>query len=353
MTTPHRPRPRRSPTPASARLGELPADLVRNARRQPDGAQWLAGLQGRVDRYLRRWKLQPDAGAAPAPGRIFYAGQTSIVLPVLGPRGAPLALKLSMPEAEPREESDALRLWNGGGAVRLLDADDHTLLLERLDPDRDLGALELTEAAAVWGSLVRRLSIPPAPGWPAFDHTAAIAEQFNDSLPADWEDLGRPCSVQLLEKALEFCQLHGTVGRHHGTDVLVHADLHYFNVLARPDDGDEFVAIDPKPVVGDAEFGVLPMLQNRLQDLPAGDAAEGMRRRCRLLTGEAGLDPELAAGWSITRAVGDALWFTRQGLHRDAERSLWVALALAADADPFLAVELDRLPHPHFLQPLL
>ncbi|MGI8416431.1 MAG: aminoglycoside phosphotransferase family protein [Nakamurella sp.] len=38
-------------------------------------------------------------------------------------------------------------------------------------------------------------------------------------------------------------------------------DLHYENVV---DSGDSWVMVDPKPVIGDPEFGLAPLLRRRL-----------------------------------------------------------------------------------------
>ena len=134
-------------------------------------------------------------------------------------------------------EPHALALWSGHGAVRLLahDAGAGALLLERLDAARSLQDVPMDVAVPVWGGLVRRLSLVPdgRPEWQEFDHVAARAEQWSDELPENWERLGRPFPRWLLEAALEVCQTRGAVGRRSGTDVLVHTDLHYLNILAR------------------------------------------------------------------------------------------------------------------------
>ena len=53
------------------------------------------------------------------------------------------------------------------------------------------------------------------------------------------------------------------------TDVLVHTDLHYLNILFRLD-ADGFAAIDAQPQVGEAEFAVAPALGTEFRNLIAG-----------------------------------------------------------------------------------
>ncbi len=76
--------------------------------------------------------------------------------------------------------------------------------------------------------------------------------------------LTAPFPRWLLEAALEVCQTRGAVGRRSGTDVLVHTDLHFMNILAtttaeRLSLRGDYLAIDPpQPQIGEAEFAVAP-----------------------------------------------------------------------------------------------
>jgi streptomycin 6-kinase len=227
---------------------------------------------------------------------------------------------------------------------------------------------------------MRRLSLRPdgRTEWAQIPALAAEAETWTDTLPADWEATGRPFPRWLLEHALETCQLRGAVGRRSARDVLVHSDLHYGNILARCAPGADFpgwpgesgsapaedpgagpaadadtrdpeqplaggfVAIDPKPLLGDAEYAVAPMLWNRIGDLPAADPAGQLRLRCAELAAAAGLDPDLARDWAVVREVRNALYYLETGSPGHARRSLWVASSL-------LGRTLPDLPPAHLL----
>lgn len=313
--------------------------LRANALRLPRGRAWLEGLGERVQRLMGQWSLTHDAAAGS-----WWAGHGGVVVPVTAADGRPLALKASIPEEELRSEAWALAVWAGRGAVEMVDHDGFDLLLERLVPDADLGAIPVPDACAIWGDTMRRLSLPARAGWPPFERTDAIAERWNDELPAEWDALGRPFPRSVLEAGLDVCQYRGAVSRRDADDFLVHADLHFYNVLARPGGG--YAAIDPQGFVGDREFAALPMLHNRLGELPPRNQAAALRGRLRLMCAAAGLDAALAAAWSVARAVEDSLWFTRQGHAEDAERSRWVATALAG-------LELAGLPRAGDLKPLV
>lgn len=309
---------------------EFPAQLRHNALHSPGGGTWLREVGERIHAQCAIWNLHHD----PESTHPWFAGHAGIVVPVLDAAGVRLALKYQIPEPDLATEAPALRLWSGRAAVRLIDDDGGFLLLERLDPDRDLGRLPVAQACDIWGTVMgglgRRVSQLPSSAEyvDEFDRTDALAERWNDELPARWRDVPGLIPRRLLEAALELCQTRGAVGRRDGDDFLVHADLHYFNILARTEGG-EYVAIDPKPFVGDREFAVLPMLDNRLADLPDRLAAGALRSRLQRLADAAGIDTDLAIGWSIARSVEDVLTYSEQGQPEDAQRSLWVATALS------------------------
>ena len=325
----------------------IPPNLSRRYSTTASGRDWLASLPRLIRRCLDQWQLAVDF----EPGCLPWHGHGAIVVPVRrqdadGGTPAPAVLKVAYPHEEAIVERHALALWAGDGAVRLLaaDADAGALLLERLDADRSLQDLPVEAAVPIWGELVRRLSLVPdgRPGWRELGHVAARAEQWSDELPENWEQLGRPFPRWLLEAALEVCQTRGAVGRRSGKDVLVHTDLHFLNILARVQSGVQdssasatnsagvgaagYAAIDPQPMIGEAEFAVAPLLWNRIPDLSRADPERGLLERCRDFSAAAGLDAEAARQWSVAREVDNALWYAsnprRDG---DLARSLWVA----------------------------
>ncbi|KRE77513.1 aminoglycoside phosphotransferase family protein [Arthrobacter sp. Soil763] len=335
----------------------IPPDLGRRYSGNSEGRAWLSALPGRIGQCLERWGLEPDL----APGGRPWNGHGAVVVPVRrSADGKAAVLKLAFPHDESLAERHALALWGGRGAVELLDAEPASgaLLLERLDGGRSLQDVPLDEAVNIWGSLVRQLALQPddRPQWREFGHVAAQAEQWSDELPESWERLGRPFPRWLLEAALEVCQTRGAVGRRSARDVLVHADLHFLNVLATPTCGASgasadvgtagFKAIDPHPLVGEAEFAVAPLLWNRLAELPRTGAPRALLERCAALAAAAGLDGEVARQWAVVREVENALWYAAKRHHDgDVARSLWVASTLAGDTLPGLPAGPD-LPAP-------
>ncbi len=291
---------------------------VDTATREGEAARpWLAQLPELVADLCVRWGLRVTGDP--------MHGYMALVLPVL--RGdARYALKVSWVDAETVNEAAALALWNGGGAVRLLDADDAAgaLLLEWLDPRRRLSDADLSVAVPVAGRLLRRLAVPVPAGWPArpVPGLRQWALELAAELPARWRVRGRPFPERHLDAAVEVA----TAIAPRSGDLLANRDMHYQNVLAG--DREPWLVIDPKVMRGDAEFGLAPLLWRRLEE--AGGPA-GLRHRFDVLVDEAGFDAELARGWTLLRAVDYQLWGLDLGLTEDPARCAtvidWLSLA--------------------------
>ena len=265
------------------------------------GLTWLRGLDGQVAACCARWDLTPDGPA--------LHGALSLALPVERGTG-PLVLRLSWPAMPLAHEVTALRIWDGRGAVLLMEADleGHALLLERLDHSRTLNGRPIGEALAVAGGLLRRLAVPAPDGLPS---VADWTRDFARRLDERWQDCGRPFEARLLDRARE---LAGELGRDPAR-LLINDDLHYRDVMAG---GHEpWLAIDPQVIVGRPEMAVARLLWTRLEDLLTGG---GLTRHFAALVDAAGLEGSVALGWTLLRCLDYWLWGLEVGLTIDPER---------------------------------
>lgn len=322
-------------------LVEIPLDLRTRHSHTKQGRAWLVELPTLISAALQRWHLTIDL----QPNKQPWNGHTAIVLPVRTASGDAAALKIAFPYEEAVLEPIALKLWAGHGIVQILEHDvaSTSMVIDRLDANKSLLTAPIEEAIEVWGSVMRQLSVAPdnRPAWAEIPHIAATAERYCDELPARWEDLNRPFPRWLLEAALEVCQTRGVVSRRTSADVLVHTDLHYLNILDSLDNSG-YLAIDPQPQIGDAEFAVAPCLWNRIQDLPQHGAEAALRRRSSMLCSAAGLDESIATEWAVVREVENALRYLETGNQEgDAQRSLWVASTMAGKTMPGLPAAHD------------
>lgn len=259
----------------------------------PSGASWVAALPGLIDDVLDEWELVPDGDAR--------FGYTALVLPVLR-GGERLALKLGWPHRDADHEHTVLQRWSGHHAVRLLAARPTrgALLLEWLDPERDLSGVRVEDACAVIGGVLADLHVPALPQLPPLaEVVTANLERLVDTpgvLPPRLVDRARRLASELLSEP-----------DHDATTI--HTDLHYENVLARPGtDPVDWVAIDPKPLAGHPGFEVGPLLWNRVDELGTGAALRwSVRRRVEVVCEESGIDESRARAWTTVREAIEAL----------------------------------------------
>jgi streptomycin 6-kinase len=147
----------------------------------PERLDWLAALPSVVDEIASDWQL--ELGDPYLPG-----GQCAWVAPARTGTDDKLVLKVGWRHREAEHEADALRLWDGDGAIRCLAArsleDTTALLLERCAPGHRLSRLPEPEQDEIIAGLLRRLwDHAPPPGHPF----ASLEDMCG--LRADWFEL--------------------------------------------------------------------------------------------------------------------------------------------------------------------
>ena len=162
--------------------------------RHENGTQWLNQLPFLLDELTERWDLEPR-------GEPFSSGNLACVVPV-SRGGAHFVLKVQWPHDEAAHEAEALKTWNGDGAVRLIDRDAarHALLLEECVPGTFLADAGIADALGILAGLLPRLW--KRVGEP-FRRLSDAARRWALHLPQAWERAGRPCERLLVDAALE------------------------------------------------------------------------------------------------------------------------------------------------------
>lgn len=237
-----------------------------------------------VTGLAREWNLQV--------GPPFEGSNVSYVAPAM--RGTEhVVLKVQWPDDESAHEADALNVWDGSGAVRLLahNVERHALLLERCLPGTDLAAAMGLDALSVLIDLLPRL-------WkvvgPPFKSLTEEALGWRASLYADWDAAGRPCERRLVDATAEFLD---QLARSQGEQVLVHQDLHGENVLAAQ--REPWLVIDPKPLAGEREFSLAPIIRS----VELGRSRKDVVYRLDRLSSELQLDRNRVRRWTIAQTV--------------------------------------------------
>lgn len=269
----------------------MPVDLVAAAEREGRRG-WLTTLPGTIGHLETVWSLQ--LGKPFQPG-----GQTAWVAPVRR-EGKDLVLKVLWRHSEAEDEADALRVWNGDGAVRLhaveqVDAQTIGLLVERCRPGTTLHARPEPEQDLIVTGLLRRLWRTPPPGH-RFRSLHSMCQGWSDRFEATAATGRRRLDPGLARDGMALLrQLPDSADR----DVLLCTDLHAGNVLGA--EREPWLVIDPKPYLGDPTFDALQHLLNCEVRLHADP--HGLVRRVADL---AGLDPDRLLLWLFARCVQES-----------------------------------------------
>ena len=251
------------------------------------GADWLDRLPALLLEIEEQWSVR---AGEPFESSYHY------VAPAVGRDGTEVVLKLGVPSVDYRREVDALRVFSGRGAVRLLKADLErgAMMLERLKPGTFLGdVVDKEQAISAAASVMKRLwrSAPRDHIFPDVSEYEGGLEwlrgQLNGATP-----LSRPLVVraeamlgELLEKTNE--------------PVILHGDLHPWNILSA--DREPWIAIDPKGVVGDPAYELGPFIYSLR--LPDKQPARVLSRRVDQFVEELGFERERIINAVLPRAV--------------------------------------------------
>jgi streptomycin 6-kinase len=257
------------------------------------GALWLDSLPSLIAECEVGWKIKVGDP---------YALSFNYVAPAQTADGQSVVLKLGVPSPQLVRERRALQSYAGTAAVRLLDfdVDRGMMLLERIEPGYTLASLaddeKTTRVAAqmmreLWKPLPPDTRFPTAAEW--VEDLSKLRKRFDGGtgpFPADLVSLAEGLFRDLLSSA--------------EPSVLLHGDLHPFNILAAR--RSPWLAIDPKGLAGEPAYEVGALLRNPDPLLYTDPKVQ--RRRIEVLHEELGFTKDRILGWGIAQAVLSAWW---------------------------------------------
>jgi streptomycin 6-kinase len=257
------------------------------------GRAWLDALPDTIARLESSWDVRV--------GTPYEMAGVSYTAAATRPDGERVVLKIPIPHPEAEREPDALRSWNGEGAVRLLELHESgAMLLEACDPGTRLSeAAAPDEVATIGGALLRTLHRPPPSGH--------MFEPLSDSMRA-WTRLaiqrvrtiGDRADAKLVHQGAELLEALLSETRPH---VLLHGDYHHWNILAAA--REPWLVIDPKPMVGDPVYDSAQFLGNRY-GTRGPDEFEGELAR---FAEAAAFDEVHVLRWCFARETENAMWY--------------------------------------------
>ena len=258
------------------------------------GRVWLQTLPDFLSKIKRSQQIRIDEP--------FTNLSYQYVAPVTDQEDRQLVLKAFVQPSDSHQEIAALKAFAGQGAVQLIKADPDAgwLLIARLSPGYTLESVtnddEAIELATVlmqtlWWCKAEDLEFP------------TIAQQL--------EGLDR------LSKLNQFVVSRKSIDRaiQMGADlvasienpILLHGDLHHDNILRC--ERNNWVAIDPKGVVGERECDIFAFLSNPRQRLENHESPQKLLdRRLSIICDITGLDRQRVAHWCYVQAVLAVAW---------------------------------------------
>lgn len=287
---------------------DLPESFCNTIRScfRAEGEAWLNRLGELIRFYEAQWSLRVGE-----PFELSY----SYCAPAQTLDGREVALKLEFPNDEARHRIQALRHYNGRGMVRLLRADEAqgASLMERLRPGQTLAEAvqDDDEATRIAAEVMQAMWIPAPTDYP-YPTLDDWRRQFHQFFAEQ-----RVGNGQLPRRIIErtgalFADLLASAGE----PVLLHGDLHHFNILSVLEaDQLGWRAIDPFGVIGERELDVGAFMRNPNLSLPL-DASlrKKLLRRLDIFHEVLGFDRQRMIAWTAVYAAVSASWTMMDGM---------------------------------------
>ena len=251
-------------------------------------------------RLKDQWRLKGD-------GALTYRHSSAIAYVLYD--GCPAVLKIFDVHSDERLSSKVLPLLSG--TVRILQQDQHAVLLERIIPGLSLKKLFLQEedgkAVEIFCTVVQNLqkydAVPNN-----FPTIAEWKKSFNTYLQSEHGYISRP----LIHKAKN---LFNTLVAAQGKQLLLHGDLHHNNILFDQKCG--WLAIDPKGVIGEAEIEVAAFLKNPVGHPEIYAHESIISKRINRITDALNLDSNKIVKWCFCLTVLSCIWLIEEDKNPD------------------------------------
>jgi len=255
----------------------------------PTRSEWDASAADLVRVMLDRWHL--------IPGSALVGGETGSVLNVTTRDGQPAILKVGFPHPEAVWEAVALEAFGPAIAPRVLRQDPWTwsMLLEPVVPGTTLAqsSLPVMERIGIGIAVLRTIAVTTPPGGiPQLREVVGdylvSAERRLPAQRAELDSLGVLAAVELGLSAAQ--DLIATDRR----SAFLHGDFNPNNILLG---ATGWRVIDPKPMRGDCEYDVWPLVSQLPASVPLVHRLEAL-----------GVDTRRAAQWGVARAALSLTW---------------------------------------------
>lgn len=254
------------------------------------GKRWLADLPIKVKEIAELWGLSDLKPVSNLSYNYVLSGLRDM---------QPIILKLGCEPDELHRESIALRAFEGFGAVHVLEECEGALLLERALPGQSLKDTfphKDDQSIQIVCNIMKLLHQAPIPKDDVFPHIQDWLSLIdkNWDIPEPYLKKARLLKDQLLATSPE--------------PVLLHGDLHHENILKN---GEGWVIIDPKGVIGDPVFEVAVFTRNPHPELLTPAIIE---RRISTFAHLLNTDETRISQWCFVGSVLAWIWGLEDGI---------------------------------------
>lgn len=285
--------------------GRIPSNVQNKLNALGDeGLQWKKDLNAVIDCIEKEWSISLE--------QILEGGSEAFVAKCTLKNQEKGILKLFMPQLEGNSEFEqqveALRLVNGVGYVKLLkyDAKRKAVLLACLGEPLSEFDYSIRDQMKIICGLLKKTWIP-------LDENQKLRPMgqligwFQDFILSTWERLEKPCSKEIIDRALLFLE-----SRRKNLSlyqpVLVHGDPHADNILKILDSDElSYKLIDPDGILGEPAYDLGILVREWVEEL-VDDPLEKANERVLLLHNETGVEMQSIWEWAFIQSVSTGLF---------------------------------------------
>jgi streptomycin 6-kinase len=263
-----------------------------------DGDKWIQSLP----RFLHEFgqKHECDFGSP-------YILSYNFVAPLYYHNGKSAVLKVGYSASDLTSELEALRYFQGDRFVRVLEenTEEGWVLLQHLQPGTPLKSVQDDAVTVrVTGEILSSLW-KEAP----VNHGFLTVKKRADSLHKLREEIAGKAGhlpSRAIDKAQTcFSELLASVSN----DYVLHGDLHHGNILYSEENG--WTGIDPKGVVGEREYDLIPFLLN---EISSEDPIKQLEFRAKSFAEQLQLNYERILMWGYCHSILSGLWCLEDSL---------------------------------------
>ena len=219
--------------------------------------------------------------------------------------GRRMVLKLTKVSDE-AQAGKVLCAFGASGAVTVYEADTGAVLMERLEPGKQLVSLVRRgaddEATKILAQVIARLANRKAP-----DECPSVCD-WGRGFDRYERSGDRQIPHRLVREARDVFE---NLASSQQTTMLLHGDLQHYNVLFDRRRG--WTAIDPKGIVGELEYEIGALLRNPIEQPDLFTNRATIERRLKILTSTLPLNSSRTLQWSFAQAVLSAIWDVEDG----------------------------------------